>query len=100
MSKKSSKKAAAVAQANAAPKGESFFDQTAAAPNGAAPAPVSPAADTAAHEAGPAVLKRKRSYKPRAKATAAKAAASAGMSHQDAYQQGFKAGVKFAKMGA
>lgn len=70
--------------------GESFFNE------GQAPA-ASPTAAGPAQEAGPVVLKRKRSYKPRAKPTALK---SAGMSHQDAYNMGFKAGLKVAKMGA
>ena len=85
MAKKSKKSAPAPVQ------GESFFNEgqgSATTANAAAP--------TAATEAGPTVLKRKRAYKTRSKPAALKS----GMTHQDAYNMGFKAGLKVAKMGA
>lgn len=108
MSKKPSsrKSAAAVTQANAAApaQGESFFNEAGATPtpaNGAAPAAVSPGTGPgASKEAGPTVLKRKRSYKPRAKATSAKAGKLQGMSLEDAYKLGMKHALQRAKMGA
>ncbi len=76
MSKKASKKSVAET--------ESFLDDAAAT------ASVSPAAAPAATKE-----KAKRTYKPRS----AKAAVKGG-DKQAAWQQGFKAGVAFAEMGA
>lgn len=86
MSKKTSKKSAAAA----APQGESFFDATANAGSVPPTGAVSPEALKAGTAEG------KRTYKPRA-LTGKKAPVNA---MQDAFQLGFKEGLRIAALAA